>query len=127
MPKKKSQLPPNANEKEYLHYNAVLLEEIRSQMNAVIETVGLTKETLEAKIDGVEKRLTERIEIVEMVVRENSKDIQDIKIAVKENSKDIQGLTTAVKEIKQTLDGVAEKVERHDEEIVFLKSAVSQT
>lgn len=39
----------------------------------------------------------------------------------------IKFIRSDVKEIKHKLDGVAEKVERHDEEITFLKSAVSQT
>ena len=114
---KKSKLPPDASTKEYQHYNAVLLEEIRSQMNGVIETVQLTGQRLDEKIDGVEKRLTERLEIVEMVVRGNSEDI-------KKNSEDIKKNTVTIQRLEQKLDPVIEKVERHDVDILRLKSAV---
>lgn len=126
MPKQKAKLPVNPTEKEQIRYNAVLLEEIRSQTNAVIETVDLTRTTLEEKIDGVEKRLTDRIEIVEMVVKANSAKLQEHDLRFEKIDQRFDGLEKDVKEIKQKLDDVAEKVERHDEEIVFLKSAVTQ-
>ncbi|OGQ04798.1 MAG: hypothetical protein A2W61_04810 [Deltaproteobacteria bacterium RIFCSPLOWO2_01_44_7] len=121
---KKSKLPPDASTKEYQHYNAVLLEEIRSQMNGVIETVQLTGQRLDEKIDGVEKRLTERLEIVEMVVRGNSEDIKKNSEDIKKNSEDIKKNTVTIQRLEQKLDPVIEKVERHDVDILRLKSAV---
>ena len=112
MPKKQSKLPVDPNKKEQLHYNAILLEEIRSQMNGVIETVQLTKESLETKIDESKDELKQEIQILQIAVGKNSEDI-------KKNSEDI-------KRLEQKLDLVVEKVDRHDEEIVFLKTSLSQ-
>ncbi len=120
MLKKKSQLPVNPTQKDQLHYNAVLLEEIRSQMNVVIETTEVTRETLEAKIEEVRTELKQEIQITQMAVKANSVKLQ-------EHDQRFDNLEKDVKEIKQKLEGVVEKIERHDEEITFLKSAVPQT
>ena len=119
MAKQKARLPVNPTPKEQSHYNAVLLEEVRSQMNTVIETMEVNHTQLNEKIDGVEMRLTDRIEIVETVVKRNSAKLQ-------EHDQRFDRLETDVKEIKAKLDDVAGKVDRHDEVITFLKSAATQ-
>jgi polyhydroxyalkanoate synthesis regulator phasin len=53
----------------------VVLERIESQMAVVLEAVTGSAERLDAKIDGVEARLSERISRLEDVVRQNSTDI----------------------------------------------------
>lgn len=134
MPKKKSNLPVNPTEKDQLHYNAVLLEEIRSQMNAVIETVEVTGANLNEKIDGVEKRLTARIEVIEIVVKGNSAKLKEHDKQFEKIDQRFEKIETKLKEhdqrfdrLEEKMDRVVEKVDRHDEEIIFLKSAVSQT
>ncbi|MBI4224483.1 MAG: hypothetical protein HY609_06070 [Deltaproteobacteria bacterium] len=138
---KKSKLPVNPTQKDYLHYNAVLLEEIRSQMGAVIETVEVNNTQLNEKIDGVEKRLTDRIETVEAVVQSHSGQLTNIQKKLEEHDQrfekidqrfdrlenKVEIVETDVKEIKQKLNDVADKVERYDEDIALLKSAVTQT
>ena len=134
MPERKSKLPVNPTQKEQSRYNAVLLEEVRSQMKAVIETVEVSNSQLNEKIDGVEQRLTDRIEVVEMVVKKNSGDIQSIKGNIQSINGDIQSIHKKLTghdqrfdRLEQKMDRIADKVERHDEAITDLKSAVSQT
>ena len=74
-------------------------------MNGVIETVQLTKESLETKIDEFRDELKQEIQILQMAVGKNSEDI---------------------KRLEQKLDPLIEKVDRHDEEIIFLKTSLSQ-
>lgn len=68
----------------------VVLERIESQMIGVIEAVTSSSERLDAKIDGVESRLLQRITTLEEAVRENSVDIQKNSQDIQRNSRDIQ-------------------------------------
>ena len=57
----------------------VLLEQLRSQMDGVLEAVTGSRAHLEAKMETLEKGLSERIRMLEEVVRQNSKDIRDLR------------------------------------------------
>jgi uncharacterized protein YlxW (UPF0749 family) len=69
--------------------HGVILEDIRSQNRATIKALQATRESLEAKIDQVDRNSQARDAVLEAVVRQNSKDIR-------KNSEDIRLLTTRV-------------------------------
>ncbi len=71
----------------------VVLERVESQMSAVLEAVATTRHELNAKLDASEARLSERISVLEQVVRQNSVDIR-------KNSEDILVLRGEVSDLR---------------------------
>jgi hypothetical protein len=61
----------------------VLIEEMRAQNRATIETVEASRVALEGKIDSLARDTGGRLTVLEAAVRQNSRDI-------KENSEDIR-------------------------------------
>lgn len=101
---------------EQIGYFSAVLEDVQDKMKRVIESTELTREALSADMQSMEERLTSRMEIVEMVVRSHSQQIQDLDKKVDFVHQDLG----------QKIDHIAEKVDRHGEEIAFLKTAVAQ-
>ena len=90
MPKPKSRGATSLNDiLAAMRGHGVILEDIRSQNRATIEAVEATRESLEAKIDLVDRNSQARDAVLEAAVRQNSKDIL-------KNSEDIRVLTTRV-------------------------------
>ena len=54
----------------------VILERVEEQQRVVIEAVSSTREALERKIDGVDQKLSSRMDVIEFVVRKNGEDIR---------------------------------------------------
>ncbi len=79
----------------------VVLERIESQMQVVLEAVTGLGGRLEAGLAGLEARLSERIVVLEQVVRQNSADIQ-------RNSADIRSLREEVAQLRRDFDRRAE-------------------
>jgi hypothetical protein len=79
--------PPSRAETSRAH--GVLLEQLGSQVNMVLEAVTGFERRLDAKIDATEARLSDRISVLEEVVRQNSRDIL-------KNSADIRALRDEV-------------------------------
>jgi methyl-accepting chemotaxis protein len=94
----------------------VMFEQIQSQMNVVLEAVtsGLTR--LENKIDGVEARLSERISVLEQVVRQNSLDIRKNSEDIRKNSEDIRKNSEDIRKNSDEIRELREEVARlrHD-------------
>ena len=67
----------------------VVLERIESQMTAVVEAVTSATQRLDAKIDALGAHLSERISVLEQVVRQNSLDIRQNSEDIRKNSEDI--------------------------------------
>jgi polyhydroxyalkanoate synthesis regulator phasin len=59
-----------------------VLERIESQMGVVLEAVNSSAQSLDAKIDALDARLSERISRLEDAVRQNSADIEALRSAV---------------------------------------------
>ena len=75
----------------------VVLERIESQMTAVVEAVTSATQRLDAKIDALGAHLSERISVLEQVVRQNSLDIR-------QNSEDILALRNEVALLRHDFD-----------------------
>lgn len=82
----------------------VVLERIESQMATVIEAVTTSSQRLDAKIDGLEARLSERISILEQVVRQNSLDIQKNSADILALQADIVSLRDEVARLRHDFD-----------------------
>jgi len=75
----------------------VVLERLESQMGAVLEAVTTSSQRLDAKIDALGAHLSERISVLEQVVRQNSDDIR-------KNSEDILALRNEVARLRHDFD-----------------------
>ena len=82
----------------------VLLEQLKSQMDGVLEAVMGSRTYLDTKIDAVEKRLSERISVLEEVVRQNSEDIRKNSEDIRKNSADIRELREEVARLRYDFD-----------------------
>ena len=91
---------PSRSETARAH--GVLLEQLGSQMNVVLEAVTGFERRLDAKIDASEARLSDRISVLEEVVRQNSRDIQ-------KNSEDIRRHSAEIRSLRDEVAGL-----RHD-------------
>jgi hypothetical protein len=94
----------------------VILEEIRSQNRATIEALQASEARLERKIDDGLGGVHLRLDVVEGVVRQNSKDIlqnsTDIRqntADIRQNSADIQALTQRVGELDTRVAGLEQQ------------------
>jgi len=74
-----------------------VLERIESQMSAVVEAVTTSTQRLDAKIDAMGAQLSERISVLEQVVRQNSVDIR-------KNSEEIVALRNEVARLRHDFD-----------------------
>ena len=82
----------------------VLLEQIASRMDQVLEAVNGTRQHLDEKIDSVDTRLTGRIDLLTEVVRENSRDIRKNSEDIRKNSVDICSLRETVTGLRHDFD-----------------------
>lgn len=97
-------------------YVAAVLEQVQGQVQAVAESLDLTRNELNQKIDGVEKSLRQEIHYTQLAIK-----------GVKDDTVRIEKKLNQVEEnLSEKIDRVAEKVEHYDEEIVFLKAAVAK-
>ena len=84
---------PNANVSEQDHYNGILLEDINSKIDLLVEGLQASREETHKEIGEFRKEVNDRFEVLESVVRQNSTDI-------KTNSTDIKKLISDVRELK---------------------------
>jgi chromosome segregation ATPase len=75
---------------DVLRAHGVVLEDIRSRMEMVVEAVTLTRTELKADLRGLDERLSARISTLEEAVRENSRDILKNTDDIRQNSADIR-------------------------------------
>jgi len=73
-----------------------VLERLESQMGAVLEVVTSSSQRLDAKIDALGAHLSERISVLEQVVRQNSVDIRQNSEDIRKNTEDILALRNEV-------------------------------
>jgi methyl-accepting chemotaxis protein len=102
----------------------VLLERIESQMQFVIEAVTGMREDFDTKLTALEARLSDRIRILEEVVRQNSKDIRDnteriraLEEAVRKNTEDIRKNSEDIKKNSEDIKKNSEDIKKNSEDI----------
>ncbi|MFH0799741.1 MAG: hypothetical protein V2A66_06125 [Pseudomonadota bacterium] len=94
------------------HYNAVLIEDLKSGMKQVIEGVEHTRVVLTEKIDSSEQRLSRRLEAVEFAVTKHSGEIKDLRTEMHE----MEGRLSA------KIDGHAARLDDHETRITTLET-----
>ena len=82
------------------HYNAVMIEELRSQFKFVIE-----------KSESSEGRLRQ---LIEDLRKENQEDHDDIKLVLRKNSDMFEQVDRRFDILEKKVDGLEQKVESHD-------------
>ena len=136
------------------HYNAVLLEDIKSKMEQVIEVTETTKESIHKEMNEFREEVNQRFDMVESVVRAHSGQLQNIEITlaghgrqltdhgkqltdhgkqlteinkhVTEHDTRFDKLETDVKEIKVTVKRLDEKMsDDHEERIAALEKSLT--
>ncbi len=102
------------------HRNNVLLEEIRAQNRATIEAVhsevGLLRREMNERFERVEVRL----DVLEAVVRQHSKDIQELKRDVAELKGDVAELKRDVAELKREVTDIRRILVRDEKHLARL-------
>lgn len=101
---------------ETMRAHGVILEDIRSQMAVVVESVTSTRTELKADIAALDRKLSERISVLEEVVRQNSKDIRKNSDDIRKNSDDICKNSEDIRKNSQDIRALREEVARlrHD-------------
>ena len=90
----------------------VLLEDIRQQNNAVMDALKATANLLERKMEERFSRIEMRLDVLEMVVRQNSADIR-------KNSEDIEALRVQLVRVNEIL-----RTEDQENSVVALERRV---
>lgn len=70
------QLQPNETIE---HYNAVMIEDIRSIVNTAVEGLNSRMDSLENKIDTLRSEMNARFEIVEAAIKCNAQGIRELR------------------------------------------------
>lgn len=78
----------------------VLIEDLYSRLQVVVEGVGSAVERLDAKLDAFRQEVDTRFVILESVVRQNSADIRQNSADVRQNGADIRALTDRVEKLE---------------------------
>jgi methyl-accepting chemotaxis protein len=81
----------------------VLLEQIHSQMNVVVEAVTGLRDEFKSELAATEARLSERISVLEQVVRQNSEDIRKNSEDIRKNSEDIRKNSEDIRDLREEL------------------------
>lgn len=106
------------------HCNAVLLEDIRSKMELVIEGMNTTRSELKCEIGDFRKEVNQRFEIVESAIKHNSEKIENVRTELKS---EIQDVRTELKDVETRLSGkidkVGARVDNHEKRITALEDS----
>lgn len=123
------------------HYNAVLLEEIRSQMELVIEHVDGVESRLQNTIRALDQKMGQEVELLKSVAHEQSsriewfqllwdpfqKQLKEGNLQLAENGKKIErmegNLNSLGEQLLEKVKGKAERVDNHEDRIVALEHA----
>lgn len=93
------------------HYNAILLEDIKSKMEAVIEGMQSVETRLTSKMDDMEAHLSSDITMLKTAVTAHSGEIKELKTAVTAHSGEIRKLESNMQAMEQRLDTKIDQVE----------------
>ena len=125
------------------HYNSVLLEDIKSKMELVLEGMDVVKSELKKEMHNLDEKLTGEIELLKTVVHKHSVDIEwetrtyrTITNSIKENnlqivanSKKMEELDADLKvemhciekNLSEKIDKIGERLDDHENRIVNIE------
>ena len=106
---------------EQIGYFTIVMEDIRYQVKGVIEEQAAMRTEFNEKLDRQGEKLENEIRITQQAVRANGQEIKELKSEIQRVASDVQrvekNLTSEIRQVGKT-------VEKHDEDIVFLKTAL---
>lgn len=106
------------------HYNAILIEDLRSQFRLVIEHVQTASSSLGERIDRFEQKTESRFEIIETILRQHSEILNEHSRILDEHSGILNEHSGVLRHLAKGMDALSDQVERQDGDIVTLKEAV---
>ncbi|MFH1873723.1 MAG: hypothetical protein ABH859_00855 [Pseudomonadota bacterium] len=105
------------------HYNAVLLEDIRSNMQMLAEGMQTMKAELKADIQGVDQRLTQEIRLTQHALEKTNDKIDNVRTELKSDIENIRSDMQAMEErLSVKLDRNNDRLEDHETRITALES-----
>jgi hypothetical protein len=106
---------PNKALEEAVRELGVRLEDVQSQMRLVFEAVTSLGQQFDAKLSAVEARLSERISVLESVVRQNSEDIRKNSEDIRKNSEDIRKNSEDIRQLQEEVAQLRRDFDRRAE------------
>jgi hypothetical protein len=111
------------------HYNAILIEDIKSKMELVIEGMEGTKEVIRKEVKQSEQRVTGEIALLKTVVHRHSGDlemeatirrglsenIKENNLQIVETNKKIETLQEQIKQMEvRLIDAINTRIDEHE-------------
>jgi len=92
------------------HYNAVMIEELRSSQKAVIEHVDIKIDALDRKLENFRSEVNNRFDIVEAAIKYNSMNIKELQAQMREAGGNIKDLQTSMMRVEGRLDDHEDRI-----------------
>jgi len=102
--------PISSPDAEGTRAHLVLLEDMKSQIQVVLEAVTSSREELRRDLREVDERLGARISNLEAAVKQNSADIKQNSADIKQNSADIKQNSADINQNTADIRSVREEV-----------------
>ncbi|MBI4211478.1 MAG: hypothetical protein HY540_02465 [Deltaproteobacteria bacterium] len=133
--KKKKASSSDFSHKDEQRYTNIILEQMRDHIQLIAEGQQQLRVELKEDIAAVNKHLGDEIRMTQLALTKTreglEKKIDDVRTELKTEIQSVRTeLKADIKRVEQTLSAdirrVVDKVEHHDEEIVFLKTAMAK-
>ena len=95
--------PPNEAE----HYNAIMIEDLHSKIDLVIEGLELTRRELRAEIKAVRNDVENQFSLVHAAIRCNADGIRELRT-------DMQHVKNRLDRMEDKMDHVIDRVDDHE-------------
>ena len=102
--KQRRAAPISSQDAEGTRAHLVLLEDMKSQIQVVLEAVTSSREEVRRDLREVDERLGARINNLEAAVKQNSADIKQNSADIKQNSADIRIVREEVAGLRRDFD-----------------------
>ena len=93
------------------HYNAVIMEGIRSEMQVVVEGMQQTKVELQREIRDFREEVNGRFTIVEAAICKNSADIKELKTEMKSMQTEMKSMEVR---LSDKIDASGNRLDEHE-------------
>jgi methyl-accepting chemotaxis protein len=105
---------------------AILLEDIQGQVRLTMEAVTSFRAEFRREIDKLRTELSQRIDNLELAVRQNSQDIHELKADVRQNTEDIRQLKADVRQNTEDIRQLRADVRQNTEDIRSMRELLER-
>jgi uncharacterized protein (DUF3084 family) len=113
---------PLSSAAQIQHYNALLIEDLKSDFKFVVEHMNGIEKRLTERMDRTDAANQQRFDTIEAILKLHSQHFQKNEERWQKNEERWQKNEERLGRIETKLDQVVEKVERHDQEIQEIKT-----